>query len=198
MRRWNVTRIDVSCDMKSMVQISMLALVSASCQKPATSAKEWSFADSLGLAVLKAGKTCLSIHNPSLAADSEIRLVITSPPQTETDAHVSKVDTSCPGANTGAQPYEVRVDNPGLAPSMPAIAVAGFSGKFSRQGDLITADLDGDGQEEYFRSCTSAEGIHFTVWSGKPLEGKLRWHEYYSLGYDVSPTCSPKEVEPPK
>ena len=184
--------------MKSLVQISVLALVSASCQKPLTPTKEWSFADSIGLAVLKSGKTCFSIHNASLPANSGIRLVITSPPQTVSDAQISKVDASCPGTNTGGQRYEVRADSTGLAPSMPAIAVVGFSGKFNRRGDLITADLDGDGEDEYFRSCTSTEGIHFTVWSGKPLDGKLRWHEYYYLGYDVSPTCEQKEAEPLK
>jgi hypothetical protein len=114
------------------------------------------------------------------------------------DAHISKVDASCPDSNTGAQRYEVRADNAGLPPLMPVIAVVGFSGRFNRRGDLITADLDGDGQDEFFRSCASAEGIHFTVWSGKPLNGKLRWHEYYYLGYDVSPTCAPQEAQPLK
>jgi hypothetical protein len=185
-------------DMKSLVRISLIAFVSASCQESLTPAKNWSFADSIGLAVLKSGKTCLSIHNASLAAKSRIRLVITSPPQTEADAQVSKSDASCPGTGAGLQRYEVRADNARLAPSMPVIAVVGFSGKFNRRGGLVTADLDGDGQEEYFRSCTSTEGIHFTVWSGKPLDGKLRWHEYYYLGYDVSPTCAEKEAEPPK
>jgi hypothetical protein len=177
----------------------MLALVSDSCQKPQTPPKkDWSFSDDIGLVVLKSGKACLDIHNGSLTPGTGIRLVITSPPQTELDAYISKVDPSCPDSNTGVQRYEVRADNAELPPSMPVIAVAGFSGKFNRRGDLITADLDRDGQDEFFRSCTSAEGIHFTVWSGKPLDGKLRWHEYYYLGYDVSPTCAPRETEPLK
>ncbi len=123
---------------------------------------------------------------------------MTSPPQTESDTRVVEADASCPNTNTGLQSYDVSPDIAGLAPEMPAIAVVGFPGKFNRQGDLITADLDGDGQGEFFRSCTSTEGVHFTVWSGKPLDGKVRWHEYYYLGYDVEPTCTPKETEPAK
>ena len=184
--------------MKSVIQISVLAFACVSCQTPRTPSEGWSFTDNIGLAVLKSGRICLSIHNASLRPDTGIRLVSTSPPQKESDAQISKPDGSCPDTPAGAQSYEVRSDNTGLAPLMPVIAVVGFSGKINRRGDLITADLDGDGQDEFFRSCTSAEGIHFTVWSGKPLDGKLRWHEYYYLGYDVSPTCAPKETELPK
>ena len=56
-------------------------------------------------------------------------------------------------------------------------------------------DLDGDGRLEQFRICTSNEGLHFTVWTGAPLHGVRRWHQYYSLGYDTVPSCSPKDYE---
>jgi hypothetical protein len=183
---------------KIVIQIAMLAMLGASCHKPQTAPKGWSFAGGVGLVVLKDGKACLSIHNPSLGPDTRIRLVITSPPQAESDTDIVKADAACLNTDAGLQSYDVGPDNTGLAPSMPAIGLVGFSGKFNRQADLITADLDGDGQDEFFRSCTSAEGIHFTIWSGKPLDGKVRWHEYYYLGYDVEPTCTLKETEPPK
>jgi hypothetical protein len=93
--------------------------------------------------------------------------------------------------------YEIRLANGSLSDFMPVIAISGFAGAFARDGDLMTADLDRDGRPEFFRSCTSTEGIHFTIWSGKPLGGTLRWHRYFYLGYDVMPTCAPADVKSP-
>jgi hypothetical protein len=45
----------------------------------------------------------------------------------------------------------------------------------------------------YLRSCTSGEGMHLTAWAGKPLAGARVWHRYHYLGYDVEPTCTPKD-----
>lgn len=42
-------------------------------------------------------------------------------------------------------------------------------------------------------SCTSAEGIHHSVWSTEKA-GRIRlWSAYQQLGYDVEPTCSDDE-----
>jgi hypothetical protein len=184
--------------MKSLLQFLLLILLSGLWQQSKRPGKEWSFDNNIGLAMSHSGKTCLSIHNTSLAPGSGIRLVGTEPPQKESDAQVFNVDKTCPEVDTGARRYELRADVSNLASAMPVIAVVGFSGKFDRHGELITADLDGDGTGEYFRSCTSTEGIHFTIWSGYPLSGKLRWHKYYYLGYDVSPTCTEKETDLPR
>lgn len=45
-----------------------------------------------------------------------------------------------------------------------------------------------------FRECTSNEGLHLTVWEGKPLVGKRVWQAYHHLLYDTVPTCKQKEV----
>jgi hypothetical protein len=60
---------------------------------------------------------------------------------------------------------------------------------------IASIDLNGDKKAEYFRACTSMEGVHLTVWSGKPLTGKRIWHNYYYLGYDTEPTCKKKDYE---
>lgn len=52
---------------------------------------------------------------------------------------------------------------------------------FSFNGGGVT--FKGNGVRQSFYSCTSSEGVH--VYSGN---NKL--HLYYSLGYDVKPTCS--------
>lgn len=59
----------------------------------------------------------------------------------------------------------------------------------------VEGDIDGDGTVERLRVCTSSEGLHLTIWSGEPLVGPRRWHRYYYLGYDVEPSCEPKDYE---
>jgi len=148
---------------------------------------------------MKSGKVCLSIHNSSLANGSAIRLVDPSLPQEEIAGKIAAADASCSSegaTETDIHYYRVRTEGAATLSTMPAIAISGFSSAFRRQGELLAADIDHDGREEFFRSCTSSEGIHFTVWSGKPLDGQARWHQYFYLGYDVDPTCTPKEVEP--
>jgi hypothetical protein len=58
----------------------------------------------------------------------------------------------------------------------------------------MSTDVDGDGRDEFFRSCTSNEGLHFTIWTASALSGERRWHRYQRLGYDVSPTCTSAET----
>lgn len=43
-------------------------------------------------------------------------------------------------------------------------------------------------------SCTSAEGIHISLWSGSGAERIRRWSAYVYLGYDTEPTCSDSEL----
>lgn len=51
------------------------------------------------------------------------------------------------------------------------------------------------GERLYFRSCTSGEGMHLTMWSGTPLTGQRVWHRYHYLGYDVEADCKPKDFK---
>ena len=78
-----------------------------------------------------------------------------------------------------------------------SIAIVGAHERPVLRGGLASADLDGDGTPERFRACTSAEGVHLTIWSGRPPTERLRWHRYYYLGYDVEPSCTAAEVRDP-
>jgi hypothetical protein len=75
------------------------------------------------------------------------------------------------------------------------IAVVGADDGVTRSGGKASAQLPGApaGKRLTFRVCTSGEGMHMTAWSGKPLSGKRVWHAYHYLGYDVEPTCTPKD-----
>lgn len=66
---------------------------------------------------------------------------------------------------------------------------------FSSEGGEIRADLDGDGVQETFRDCTSYEGVHLTIWSGPPLEGRRLWHAYFYLGFETEPSCEERDFK---
>ena len=76
-----------------------------------------------------------------------------------------------------------------------AIGIVQPERKIQVRNKLASVDLNGDGRDEFFRSCTSSEGLHLTIWSGKPLIGKRRWHYYYYLHYDTEPNCRKKDWE---
>lgn len=57
----------------------------------------------------------------------------------------------------------------------------------------VFCDLEPDGVEVSFRWCTSVEAVHYTVWSGAPLEGEKRWYGYFPLGFETVPNCTEKD-----
>lgn len=179
---------------------SFLILLAHSSALPAK--RRLTLSSHLGLAVQRSGNTCLYTHNADLSAGSPLTLVLLSPPQSTIKAEVVKPASmeTCPSidaTDATLTAYEIRSLDAGLIPSTPAIAVSGPAIQFQKKGDSITADINHDGHTEYFRFCASAEGIHLTVWSGKPLQGKPKWHQYYYLGYDVESNCKPSETQGP-
>jgi hypothetical protein len=163
------------------------SILGCSCR---TAPEPFSYERQIGVVAEKAGRGCLEIHDASMPPNAEIRLVSTKPPQTVANTHVGARDAACSDGGE-LQGYEV---SPPATGHIPVIGVVNYHGQFRKEGDLVSADLDGDGVPEYFRSCLSQEGVHFTVWTGKPLTGKLRWHQYHYLGYDIEPDCKPEET----
>lgn len=56
-------------------------------------------------------------------------------------------------------------------------------------GESNPLDVNHDGKDDYFGLCSSAEGIHFSVWSGMKDSDEPLWAGYYYLGYDLMPDC---------
>jgi hypothetical protein len=154
----------------------------------------FNYAADLGVAVKKADRTCLDIRNRTLSAGQRIWFVTASAPQTTGEAEITgKADQPCTAADKnkpGFQQYEFSVVRGSLQTGVPVFALTNFTGTLTTTETGVTGDLDGDGIPEFFRSCTSSEGVHLTVWTGKPLEGQRKWHYYYYLGYDVDANCT--------
>lgn len=145
----------------------------------------------------RTGPLCLHHEGVALAAGTVVWLVQPDTPQS--------VARAVPGTGVcGAWPD---LAEKALVPLRPiagaldgtrlSIAVVAPARKPVARGGRVEADLDGDGVPERFRACTSSEGVHLTIWSGQPLTGRLRWHRYVYLGYDVDPTCAAAETGEP-
>jgi hypothetical protein len=76
-----------------------------------------------------------------------------------------------------------------------AIAFVGNPQPVNLKSGVASADLNSDGKVEYFRACTSNEGVHLTVWTGQPLKSKRQWHWYIDLSFDTVPSCKKKDYE---
>ncbi len=148
------------------------------------------------------GRLCLSISNPRLAGGAEVSVVMPERPQRVVKATVeAKAADSCsrnPDSNASYYWLKlaagVRAVNLG-EPMPPAIAVVGSAGAVKVRRGIASGDLNGNGRAEFFRICTSTEGNHLTVWTGRPLRGRRVWHSYYYLGYDVVPDCKKRDFQ---
>ncbi|NOT58699.1 MAG: hypothetical protein HOP19_00570 [Acidobacteria bacterium] len=203
--RWNKNKTAIfQPAMKALTAVSLLCFSTNSQTKsPAHRTDKFDYAKQIGIVSFAAEQVpCLDIANTSLQAGDKITLIAPGKPQRTGQASiVKKLGKNCPSRADEADPneshYEIKLSQGSFAAPAVAFAVAKSTAAFAAKAGLTNADLDGDGQVESFRECTSQEGVHFTVWTGKPLQGKRRWHYYYYLGYDVEPNCKGNEAREP-
>jgi hypothetical protein len=133
-----------------------------------------------------AGGACIAVAETGLAPGTKITIVVRGH-----DRHViakATVAGPCGVETLAGEGYGYAISG---APPAPFVGVAILGRPDVRiLGERIDVDIDGDGTEETFRSCTSSEGVHLTIWNGR----QRRWHGYHYLGYDTEPTCSEAET----
>lgn len=162
------------------------------------------FKTNIGIADLTAEhQVCLTVPTQELAVGTKIALISAGRRQYLGQATVDrKLTEPCSehtGGSEGSSFYLLK-----LAPSssrfgsenagrLPGIALVDPPAGLRTVSGKVSGDLNGDGKRDYFRQCTSREGIHFTAWTGRPLRGTRVWNSYYYLGYDVVPNCNEKD-----
>lgn len=128
-----------------------------------------------------------------------IQFVTASTPQTIGRARIIGRSSACPALFVDSTPsafYDAQVVSGALEEGLPALALASVTAPLTLNDSLFSTDLDGDGQMDTFHWCTSAEGIHLTLWNGAPASGRREWHRYVYVGYDLDPTCTEAESRP--
>jgi hypothetical protein len=145
------------------------------------------------------GAHCLTIRARGLRPGARLTLADPADSAAVIAAVITgSVDAACRREDSGPEDrfYSLRVESrvvPQAGTLWFAFLLPDGIVKPSARG--IEGDIDGDGTVERLRVCTSNEGLHLTIWSGEPLVGPRRWHRYHYLGYDVEPSCAPKDYE---
>lgn len=156
--------------------------------------------DSLIGNVESSNTVCLKIQNPKLKVGDKIQIILTEKPQEILQAEISS-RSSCEDRDFGVldlpdlTDYQLKSSNDLFINRGRGIGIVNAAQVAKVNNGLASIDLNSDKKDEYFRECTSMEGLHLTAWSGKPLVGKRIWHSYYSLGYDTEPSCQGKDFE---
>ncbi len=186
--------------MKVYLLILTLGLLALGMQAAANknSPKTFDFASHIGVASLNpAGQLCLNVKNSNLTPGAELALVSLDKPQAVFRAKViEKLDKACSEWDVSGEAknfYSLEVSHRKIDSTIPLIAILNPEAKFLVSRSGVQVDVNQDGLPETFKSCVSSEGLHLTMWSGKPLIGKRQWHIYYYLGYDMKGDCTKKE-----
>ena len=133
-------------------------------------------AESYGIAASDGSTACVAIRQPVLSYPRHVAIVVPGAPRRVLSATVTS-----------------QLKNPCAALASRDLDGSFFALRFTSADTLSSGDLGiakfSSIQGRSFRSCTSNEGVHLTVWAGKALKSKRIWHEYVYLGYDLEPSC---------
>ena len=177
---------------------------------PTPTPKSFGSIDSkIGIVEIRSNQTsCLRTKNGNLAKDTLVTIItsLNEKPQKILTATIEKkLEKSCgrrfseSGDSNPSEDYFYSLNlNENTRDEIDydvGIAVISPAKPIQIQDKLASIDLNDDGKADFFRRCASFEGIHFTIWTGKPLIGKRIWHYYYYLDYDTDPNCKKKDWE---
>ena len=142
------------------------------------------------------GKFCLSIANGALKLGLEI-VLIWVPVQGEREIRRGKIAAKpaapCDQSNQLIGESSYKLDANKLDTGRIYFALAGRAiGLRVAGAEVKTRCVNRD---LVFRSCTSTEGFHFSIWSGTELKEQEIWRRYFYLGYDVEPTYAERDFE---
>jgi hypothetical protein len=138
-----------------------------------------------GVVAARNDTTCLGIPTPSSALVDSIVVVLPKANRTFS-AEIMHPLATCPHEPPGMSLAFYRLSAPDFEPGNLGIAVPR---RAVLSGEPPRTDVDRNGDPDTYRSCTSSEGVHLTVWSGEALRSRRLWHYYYYLGYDTEPNC---------
>lgn len=164
---------------------------------------DFNYEKNIGLVIKLKNTHCVSIANPALKPGTAITLIgepIYWGPYSLIPARIGKKIEMCNigGAKTDDVAYLLTLD-----PAHPLSDRHGYEfavilprSRFQLREDGLWVDFNKDGVRDTFRTCTSNEGVHLTVWNGEPLVDQRMWHRYLYLGYDVDPSCTAADYTP--
>src|ERR1700687_101460 len=154
------------------------------------------------LGVVEIGeRICLTIPNDKLSSGDVVHLILPAESQLHIEATITgKSPKSC-SRNPDTRPadsfYVLQVKGQKPEVSALGLGIVNYKSPFKLQDGLWGFNPHDDASWEFLRSCASGEGLHLSIWRGRPLKGKRIWHSYYYLGYDVEADCIAADFKDP-
>jgi hypothetical protein len=145
-----------------------------------------------------AGPACVAIPGATLPPGSIVTLLAPDSPRGAVTAVIGEAISTCAlDEHVTDGPY-YRLQPRVPVPEHLAVWLA-FPGELATRTAAaggVTVRVSAQYPDVQGHSCTSSEGVHYTVWTGTPLDSRRLWHAYFYLGYDVEPSCKQRsEVE---
>lgn len=166
----------------------LLVLLTASCNQTISQA---SYNARIGVAVRLNDRVCMAIRNPKLLPSATIILIAPANAMKNIPAYSARAEVLaghsdvCPGTNVdaGINSYNLQITSGSVEPNLPLLALD------ARVPSVFAAHS--------FHVCDSANRVELTAWDGaKPLECRLLWHQFYTLGERTDATCTAAETVP--
>ena len=142
---------------------------------------------------------CLAISDPKLTAGTPVAVIIAGEPQRIEQAKIQQPTDSSTVCSALLPPRAKRNAKPGttfyaldaskIQPTDMGIGIVSPPAQPEVVNGVALIDLDRNGHPVVFASCSTSEGIKFTVWTDKAYQGEPRWSKYYYMGYDLTPNC---------
>ena len=142
---------------------------------------------------------CLAIKNKSLADGQKFQMIYLGESQQLHKAKIVRATMSadhCAALKEGrkeiniAQGYSFyEISSTQRNPDGLGLGVIGRPPVLNKSGDVISGDINGDGQSDYFTQCSTSEGVQFNVWSEKIYHQDPIWSGYYYSDYDTVVNC---------
>lgn len=141
------------------------------------------YAPRIGVAVSTDSRSCVAIQNTTLQPGSPLTVVIPSSPQSFVETQVSGSSASpCPithDVNPAMNSYDIKANTGTLPKSTAMIAIVGPASQLSMENVSVQAHLDQDNSTDTFGACGADDGVHLSVWKGRPFTGTPIWKGYY-------------------
>jgi len=144
-------------------------------------------------------RLCFDAPDLGLPPGTPVMVVHAAFPQFSTPGRLgTRSKSPCfppPISSVDSMQYSVDAPDDTIGRRGVPIIILGKVANGQMRGDTVTLMIEQGRAPWEFRTCASAEGVHATAWSGKPLAARRRWHAYYYLGYDVEADCTPADVK---
>jgi hypothetical protein len=134
---------------------------------------------------------CIAIYNQNIPKGTEINLITTEAHTNAIKAEISgKITDDSQCSALFADRKHVNIDAGKVSfyqVSADTILNVGIGILNDSKNKYEVLDINQDGVNDKFYSCTSSEGIHFKISDG--TTNNIIWNGYYYLGYDIESNC---------